>query len=186
MPAPVLPVRTRAPCAASHAPALAGAATELPSRDTSLERVRVLLFVAVLLLLAGGGVWASADADRAARQPAAETPQAKRMPAPRPRRRASPLPVAVCPDGVADCRSVSGRVLFVESVDPDGDGDLHAVLTGRDGVSAAGITAVDVKPALRPKRDPRIGDRVSAAGPVQTGSFGQAQVHALDLHLRRR
>jgi len=87
---------------------------------------------------------------------------------------------------VAGCRSVSGRVIFVESVDPDGDGDLHVVLTGRDGVSAAGITAVDVKPSLRPRRDPRIGDRVSAAGPVQTGSFGQAQVHALDFHLRRR
>ena len=35
-----------------------------------------------------------------------------------------------------------------------------------------GVTAVDVAIDLRPKRDPRIGDRVSAAGPLQKGSTG--------------
>lgn len=152
--------------------------------------MRSLLLLAVVALVAGGGVWASADADRSARRSAVGTPTwtPAATPTPRPRRTptSSPLPAATCPDGAAGCRSVSGRVVFVESVDPDCDGDLHVVLTGRDGVTAAGITAVDVKPALRPERDPRIGDRVSAAGPVQPGSFGQAQVHALDLHLRRR
>jgi len=153
--------------------------------------MRVLLFVAVVALLALGGVWASADADRAARESGSGAPRAPQTtPSPatksRSRRAPKPLTAATCPAGVPDCRSVSGRVVFVESVDPDGDGDLHVVLTGRDGVTAAAITAVDVKPSLRPRRDPRVGDRVSAAGPVQTGSFGQAQVHALDLHLRRR
>jgi hypothetical protein len=44
---------------------------------------------------------------------------------------------------------------------------------------------VDVAPALRPARDPRVGDEVSAAGPVQRGSIGQSQIHALELHVRR-
>jgi hypothetical protein len=47
------------------------------------------------------------------------------------------------------------------------------------------MTAIDVKPELRPRRDPRVGDRVSAAGQVQTGSYGQSQIHALEFHARR-
>ena len=47
------------------------------------------------------------------------------------------------------------------------------------------MTAIDVAVDLRPRRDPRIGDRVSAAGPVQTGSYGQSQIHALEFHARR-
>jgi hypothetical protein len=78
---------------------------------------------------------------------------------------------------------VRGRVLYVERVDPDGDGDLHVVVLGGS-VTAPGITAVDVRPGLRPARDPRVGDRVSAAGPVQPGSYGQSQIHALVFHAR--
>jgi hypothetical protein len=77
-------------------------------------------------------------------------------------------------------------VLFVESVDPDGDGDLHVVVSGAGGVTGPGITSVDVSPRLRPRRDPRIGDRFSAAGQVQRGSFGQSQIHAVEIHVRRR
>jgi hypothetical protein len=47
------------------------------------------------------------------------------------------------------------------------------------------MTAVDVRRGLRPDRDPRIGDRVSAAGSVQPGSYGQSQIHALEFHVRR-
>jgi hypothetical protein len=79
---------------------------------------------------------------------------------------------------------VHGRVVYVERVDPDGDGDLHVVVAA-GGVTLAGLTAVDVARSLRPRRDPRIGDRVSAAGPVQRGSFGQSQIHALEFHVRR-
>ena len=89
-----------------------------------------------------------------------------------------------CPDGVPDCRAVRGTVVFVERVDPDGDGDLHVVVDAGD-VTLAGMTAIDVKPELRPRRDPRVGDRVSAAGPVQIGSYGQSQIHALEFHARR-
>jgi hypothetical protein len=80
---------------------------------------------------------------------------------------------------------VRGTVLYVESVDPDGDGDLHVVVEGGS-ITLPGMTAIDIAPELRPRRDPRIGDRVSAAGPVQTGSYGQSQIHALVLHVRRR
>ena len=99
-------------------------------------------------------------------------------------RRAGDVPRARCPAEVAGCRAVRGRVLYVERVDPDGDGDLHVVVL--DGsITAPGVTAVDVRPGLRPARDPRVGDRVSAAGPVQPGSYGQSQIHAVVFRARR-
>ena len=89
-----------------------------------------------------------------------------------------------CSDGVPDCKAVRGTVVYVERVDPDGDGDLHVVVDAGD-ITLAGMTAIDVAPELRPRRDPRVGDRASAAGPVQTGSYGQSQIHALEFHARR-
>jgi hypothetical protein len=91
---------------------------------------------------------------------------------------------ATCPAGVPGCRTVTGQVVYVESVDPDGDGDLHVIATGA-AISLPGLTAVDVRPGLRPRRDPRIGDTISAAGPVQRGSYGQDQIHALRFRVRR-
>ena len=89
-----------------------------------------------------------------------------------------------CPKGVAGCEAVSGRIILVERVDPDGDGDLHVVVT--DGsVTAPGVTAIDVRKGLRPRRDPELGDRADAVGPVQRGSFGQAQIHALRFRVVR-
>ena len=99
--------------------------------------------------------------------------------------RRPPAPPRVrCPRSADDtCRAVRGRVVLVERVDPDGDGDLHVVVA--DGsVTAPGLTSVDVRPGLRPDRDPRVGDVVSAAGPVQRGSLGQAQIHALRFRTR--
>jgi hypothetical protein len=87
-----------------------------------------------------------------------------------------------CPAGVGDCEAVRGTVIYVERVDPDGDGDLHVVLAAGS-VTGPGLTAVDVAPELRPRRDPGVGDRVSAAGPVQTGSYGQSQIHALEFRV---
>jgi hypothetical protein len=103
---------------------------------------------------------------------------------PRPARHARNVPRAHCAADVAGCRAVRGEVIYVERVDPDGDGDLHVVVAAGS-VTAPGLTAVDVAVDLRPRRDPRIGDRVSAAGPVQTGSYGQSQIHALEFHARR-
>jgi hypothetical protein len=91
---------------------------------------------------------------------------------------ASALEPARCPGGVPGCAEVTGRVVYVERVDPDGDGDLHVVVSGGS-ITLPGLTAVDVRPGLRPRDDPAPGDRVTAAGPVQRGSFGQDQIHAL-------
>ena len=70
-------------------------------------------------------------------------------------------------------------------MDPDGDGDAHYVLAGGR-ITAPGISVIDVPKDLRPRRLPRLGDRVSAAGPVFTGSYGQRQIQALEVHHQRR
>ncbi len=103
---------------------------------------------------------------------------AERAPGPR----VTSLRKARCPEGAeAPCRAVRGRIVYVERVDPDGDGDLHVVIA--DGsVTAPGLTSVDVRPGLRPERDPRVGEQASAAGQVQRGSFDQQQIHAVEFH----
>jgi len=152
-----------------------------------LVGVRKLLFVVVIAVLAGGWAWSGAPSGRAAPD-ARATPRQEEAPRRSSEKRATrrPIHASTCPDGLTGCRSVRGRVLFVESVDPDGDGDLHVVVSGGDGITGPGITSVDVAPGLRPRRDPRIGDQFSAAGQVQRGSFGQSQIHAVEVHLRRR
>ena len=106
---------------------------------------------------------------------------AERAPGPR----VPSLRKARCPEGAeAPCRAVRGRIVYVERVDPDGDGDLHVVVA--DGsITAPGLTSIDVRPGLRPVRDPRVGDVATAAGPVQRGSIGQPQVHALVFRVAR-
>jgi hypothetical protein len=118
------------------------------------------------------------DAPAESRQAAPPEPTAT----PAPKRR--DVRKARCREGVPGCQTVRGTVIYVERVDPDGDGDLHVVLDAGS-ITLPGMTAVDVAPELRPRRDPRIGDRVSAAGPVQNGSYGQSQIHALEFRVRR-
>lgn len=78
-----------------------------------------------------------------------------------------------------------GRIVYVERVDPDGDGDAHFVISDPQGITLPGLTAIDVRKGLRPHPLPDPGDLISAAGPVQTGSYGQDQIHALELHVAR-
>ena len=110
---------------------------------------------------------------------------------PRPRRRGHAAPRAAAARARAAARTsrtaarTSGRIVYVERVDPDGDGDLHVVVTDRRGVTLRGLTAIDVSKELRPRRDPRVGERAAAMGPVQTGSYGQSQIHALVFRTRR-
>lgn len=73
----------------------------------------------------------------------------------------------------------------MEAVDPDGDGDAHLVLASRQGITAPGITVVDVERELRPQPLPGIGDEVSAAGPVYRGSYDQRQIQATELNVAR-
>lgn len=90
-----------------------------------------------------------------------------------------------CPAGHPACRTTEGRIVYVEAVDPDGDGDAHFVIADPQGITLPGLTAIDVRKGLRPHPLPGPGDLVSAAGPVQTGSYGQDQIHALELHVAR-
>jgi hypothetical protein len=110
--------------------------------------------------------------------PASGAQTATRSPAP-----AATLKRATCPSDLRGCRSAIGRVVLVESVDPDGDGDLHVVVVGRDSITAPGFTAVDVRRGLRPRRDPKVGQLVTAAGQVQRGSYGQRQIHAVSFRV---
>jgi len=143
-----------------------------------------LAALALVLAVAGCG---GSDAPPSAATPtpaptrtatATATPEAT----PRPARR---LRAPRCRPEVPDCARVSGRIVYVERVDPDGDGDLHVVVTDRDGVTLAGLTSIDVSKDLRPRRDPRVGERAAAMGPVQTGSYDQSQIHALVFRTRR-
>jgi hypothetical protein len=93
---------------------------------------------------------------------------------------------AACPPGLSGCRTTEGRIVYVERVDPDGDGDAHFVIADSQGITLPGLTAIDVRKGLRPRPLPGPGDLISAAGPVQTGSYGQSQIHALELHVAER
>jgi hypothetical protein len=132
---------------------------------------------AVLLVLAGcssddGGGPATAPA------PAPDPPAAERSaPSPKPAR---------CPPSLANCETASGRIVYVERVDADGDGDAHFVLLSRQGITAPGLSVIDVKRSLRPRPLPGPGDSLSAAGPVYRGSYGQRQIEAIELHVARR
>jgi hypothetical protein len=145
--------------------------------------LKLLLVAAVAV--AAFVLWPRGD-DAADRPPRGGQQRAERTPEPQPSRRERPLRRPKCRDDVPECASTSGRIVYVERVDPDGDGDLHVVVTDSRGVTLRGLTSVDVSKDLRPRRDPRVGDRASAMGPVQTGSVGQSQIHALEFHVRRR
>lgn len=103
---------------------------------------------------------------------------------------AGPVPDAVaassCPPAVRGCLTAEGRIVYVERVDPDGDGDAHFVIRDPQGITLPGLTAIDVRKGLRPAPLPEAGDLISAAGPVQTGSYGQSQIHAIELHVAGR
>jgi hypothetical protein len=88
-----------------------------------------------------------------------------------------------CDPGLPSCRTTEGWIVYVERVDPDGDGDAHFVVIDPQSITLPGLTAIDVRKGLRPHPLPGIGAMISAAGPVQTGSHGQSQIHALEVHV---
>jgi hypothetical protein len=136
------------------------------------------------------GTGTAGDGDRAG-APAADSgsssPAASHATAP-PREQAHIETVApsYCPPGLPSCRTAAGRIVYVERVDPDGDGDAHFVIADPQGITLPGLTAIDVRRGLRPRPLPGPGDLISAAGPIQTGSYGQRQIHALELHVGKR
>ena len=142
-------------------------------------RAPATIVLAVLLLAGCGGGDGDGDGEEAASAPAPPTSLPSRP-------QAQPLEPARCPDSAANCRSADGRVLYVERVDPDGDGDAHLVLASDESVTGPGISVIDVRRGLRPRPLPGPGDRVSAAGPVFEGSYGQRQIQANVLHVAGR
>ena len=140
-----------------------------------MRRTAVALLAAALL--AGCG----SSSDPAPRAQPERTPTATATARPASRRPSSGRTAR--PDAV-NCAAVTGRVVYVEAVDPDGDGDAHYILAGGD-VTAPGISIIDVGVDLRPARLPRLGDLVSAAGPVYPGSHGQKQIEAVEVHHQR-
>lgn len=144
-----------------------------------LERLRAALIVlAVLTSLTGCGDEEPPTTHRASGADARPAP-------PSPSEADERVPPSHCPPDLAACRSVEGRIAYVERVDPDGDGDVHFVVVDPQGITLPGLTAIDVRKGLRPDPLPGVGDLISAAGPVQTGSYGQSQIHALELHVAR-
>jgi hypothetical protein len=126
-------------------------------------------------LLAVAGCSAEGTSGDAAAPPPLERPTRLERPA--------QLARATCPSGVPNCRTATGRILYVERVDPDGDGDAHFVLLSREAVTAPGISVIDVARSLRPSPLPGPGDRLSASGPVHRGSYGQRQIEAVELNV---
>ena len=86
-----------------------------------------------------------------------------------------------CDPGADNCASASGSILYVERVDPDGDGDAHFVLLSDQAITAPGLSVIDVGPDLRQRPLPGPGDLLAAAGPVFTGSYGQRQIEATEV-----
>lgn len=154
--------------------------------------MRAAAFCAIASLLVAAGC-ASEGEDPPVRNDSGEeraaleqdTSPGEREPAGRPSSPAPSVEPATCPADAGNCRSASGRVLYVERVDPDGDGDAHFVLASRQSITAPGISVIDVKRSLRPSPLPGPGDRLSAAGPVYRGSYGQRQIEAIELNVAR-
>jgi hypothetical protein len=136
--------------------------------------------VALVALVAGAALVAGYSTD-------ADLPDLPDLPDPPVLDEQAPAPQAAhCPPELANCRTASGRILYVERVDPDGDGDAHFVLVSRESITGPGLSVIDVKPSLRPTPLPGPGDRLSAAGPVFMGSHGQKQIEAIELHVAGR
>ena len=95
------------------------------------------------------------------------------------------LPESTCPPDLTNCVVASGRVIYVEAVDPDGDGDAHFITESKEGVTASGLTVFDVRTDLRPDPLPEVGDLVGGAGPVFRGSYGQKQIEVVEFHVAR-
>jgi hypothetical protein len=140
-----------------------------------------------LLLIAGG--CGRSDEGGTRHQGATPPAQAPQQPTTSTRRaqrdRLEEVAPSRCPADHPACRETVGRIVYVERVDADGDGDAHFVIRDPQGITLQGLTAIDVRAGLRPHPLPGPGDLISAAGPVQTGSYGQSQIHALELHVAR-
>jgi hypothetical protein len=152
-------------------------------RADGIGRVALVALACAALLVAASGCRGAGDATGVR----AQRPQAVQRSSPEREHRDKPAVAKVapthCQPGLPSCRTTEGRIIYVERVDPDGDGDAHFVVIDSQGITLPGLTAIDVRKGLRPHPLPEIGDLIGAAGPVQTGSYGQSQIHALEVHV---
>jgi len=88
-----------------------------------------------------------------------------------------------CPPQAANCAAASGTIVYIQRIDPDGDGDAHFVLRSGDSITLPGISVIDVAKGLRPRPLPPVGALVAAAGPVYPGSYGQHQIQATEVRV---
>lgn len=140
------------------------------------------LLVGLALLFGGSGCSRAGEAADRDEPPVIEQSSPRKAK----RRAVETVAPSRCPSGFHGCRSVEGRIVYVERVDPDGDGDAHFVIIDSQGITLPGLTAIDLRRGLRPHPLPGPGQLISAAGPVETGSYGQHQIHALELHVGSR
>lgn len=147
-----------------------------------MRRVSVVISVSAALLCAA--VFAGCEANRREVDTTVIEVQPERAPGKeRERPRTQTVAPSHCPAEVPECAVTEGEIFYIEAVDPDGDGDAHFVIFDAQSITLPGVTAIDVEKSLRPRPLPKPGTLVSAAGPVQTGSYGQSQIHAIELHV---
>ena len=147
-------------------------------------RIAALVGIAVLGQIWGCGGGESGAANTA--EPSRAGDRSSLQGAGEPSTPLAALPTAHCPPNLSGCRTTEGRIVYLERVDPDGDGDAHFVVRDPQGITLRGMTAIDVRKGLRPHPLPGLGEWISAAGPVQTGSYGQSQIHAIELNVAGR
>lgn len=139
-----------------------------------------------ILLFGDEGSGTESRFDRAVTGSASgEAPNKPEPKKPEPRQSEPVLPEMACPPELTNCEVASGRVIYVEAVDPDGDGDAHFVTLSNQSITSTGITVFDVKPELRPVPLPGRGDLIGGYGPVYQGSYGQKQIEVIDFHVAR-
>lgn len=139
------------------------------------KRHAAVVAVAALLVSLGGCADAGSGTNPSPTQPpSTNATEAPHRPEPAPKLHPPP-----CPPDETPCVRAAGTIVYVQRVDPDGDGDAHFVLADSRGITGPGITVIDVRRDLRPQPLPGPGDELGAAGPVFPGSFGQHQIQAV-------
>jgi hypothetical protein len=159
-----------------------------PAAHRLVRAPAVLAALGLLPALALAGCLGSSGDD--APDPAPKPPSGADRPVRTAGERIAPPPTprlrqAKCPPDLSNCSTANGRIIYVERVDPDGDGDAHFVLMSSQSITLPGISVIDVEKSLRPHPLPEPGDRVSAAGPVYRGSYGQKQIQAIEVRIAR-
>lgn len=89
-----------------------------------------------------------------------------------------------CSPEASRCREISGRVLYVERVDPDGDDDVHLVLVDRDSLTRRYISVLKL-PDDRRGDPPGFGTWVSATGTTYLGASRRTNLKVRRLRIAR-